>query len=275
MKSNKTKKKRLTVNFLQNCELRDILDKQNMMQRVASVGVGEKIWVVTSMLRRFSKTMNDNLIVTKNDLPEGVIGAREVLQRFRLEPTHDLFFKHTVDEIVQKDLPYYVFDGTVKLNEMLKRWKIMRRGFAVVKIENEYIPMSVRTLLGIGSQLDDRIKTSELDLNDIMFIDKKNTIDESLNMMLSNHIRRVVLKNSHSIVTDRSIIEKIIALDYLKNSKNFLNMMISTVKVDACPVFSEDVSVSKTCKLMNAMVLPCVIIKNKIFTPWDIIKLIL
>lgn len=268
------KKKRFTVKFLQDCELNDIMFCMPMDQKVASIDVNENLWVAISMLQRFSKTMNDNLVVIKDDLPKGLIGAKELIQKIRQAPTYDTLSRHIVGEIAKGILSYNIFDGTMNLIKLLKHWQTIRRGFAIIRVQNKFIPFSSRMLLCVGTLLEDKIKTSDLVTNKIITFDKKNTVGEIIDLMFDNKIRRLVLENSNSFISDRGIIEQIIALDYLKNTKNFLTMKSNVIKTDPCPIFTKDASISKVCKLMSTMIQPCAIIKDRMFTPWDLISII-
>lgn len=276
-KIRKSNKKRETVFYLpsqgkdlNDCTIEEILPHLLINSSMATIESKEKIWVATSMLSRFLTTFTNNLVTMESETPVGMLGSKEILQKFLKNPTHEFFSEHNVSEIMNRHL--YITSPETKVFDLLKTMNHNGRDFALVRTtRGEFSTISARRLLEVGILCNTSIRISDMPSKKIVTFHNEDRIEHIITSMLGNNTDILILENTPFFITSQTIFEKIDELNYLDDIEGFLDYQVRSLRMKSGLVVSDTTTVPDMCKIMLGMRHTFIMTQNNVLTPWDLV----
>ena len=259
-----------SISSISDYSLSDLLQDSLTSTPCVNVRKNAKVKVVTGMLVQYLETFTDSVVVRDDDVkPIGVIGGREIIQGVFKNPTTDFFEMKQVDEVTDSRLN--VVSHSITLKELISLWKSAGRAFALIDMgSDDYSVISVKKLLKIGIKNNVDFHISEIHKKKTVTFDKDATFGDIMKLMLENRTRKILLEGTNQFINDRIIIETIEKLNYLLDTKNFLDIPASIVSLEEAKVVKDDLSLSDILKTMYDMYHPLIIHEDRVISPWDI-----
>lgn len=255
---------------LKNCTLQDL---QPLLSKecLAQVDADEDLRCATSMFERMQNINNDNIIITKNEFPIGILNGKNVLKCI-FKSQMDFRFHSRTTEQCMSEVGTCVLDPELKFLDMLKIWKKNRVCFSIIHDEyDNFYALSPKTIIDLSHFLNPLIFTDVLQKKPIIFIDAEETIDTAYETMMNNETRRLIVRSSNKQLNDRNIIQKFNKL-IDSGIENFNNIKISEFELGSVLNYTSHVPIRILAKDMLTIETPCAIIDNNIITPWDLIS---
>lgn len=251
--------------------LADLLPKSLTSSPAVSIRTTDKVSETASLLPHHLETFTDSLVVTKNDLPVGIIGSIEILERVLKNPTSTFFEETTAGQIMTTD-KLVILNPNTTLSELLQRWVQTRRAFAFIPNQyHGYSVISARKLLEIGTSCKTDMTVSIISKKPMITFRKEDTVGNVIISMFENKTRKLILEGTSSFISDRIIIQKITReLNCLRNIDKFLEMKVSIFKLDNVKKVPSELKINEASKIMYDMQSPYLMIDNQVITPWDI-----
>lgn len=256
--------------LLSDCLLEDIFPHLIVNSSIVTIESQEKTLIATSMLTRFLESFTNHLVVMKNEVPVGVIGANEIMKSLLRNSTRGFFYS-TVEQHMNRNL--YFVDEKTKLCDMLREMKHNERDFAILKNHSlEFSTISARRLLEVGILCDTSMRVVDIPSRPIVTFSKDDSVEDIISSMLKNKIDVLILENTASFINPQIIFEKILEdSEHLQQIDNFLQMKTSVFKLRTIKIISENLTIPELCKIMLKMRHPFVMTRDKILTPYDMI----
>jgi hypothetical protein len=86
--------------------------------------------------------------------------------------------------------------------------------------------------------------------------------------------RKLLLENSNQFISDRIILGEISRiLKFEDKVENILDFPVGHTRLEYVPSVKEDLKLNELCSIINESDNPCVMYKDTIVTPWDLILL--
>jgi CBS domain-containing protein len=251
--------------------LADLLPKSLTSSPAVSIRTTDKVSETASLLPHHLETFTDSLVVTKNDLPVGIIGSIEILERVLKNPTSTFFEETTAGQIMTTD-KLVILNPNTTLSELLQRWVQTRRAFAFIPNQyHGYSVISARKLLEIGTSCKTDMTVSIISKKPMITFRKEDTVGNVIISMFENKTRKLILEGTSSFISDRINIQKITReLNCLRNIDKFLEMKVSIFKLDNVKKVPSELKINEASKIMYDMQSPYLMIDNQVITPWDI-----
>ena len=253
-----------------NQTLKELLPLSFETPPAVSISKDHKIWVATGMLIHYLESFTDSLVVIdEKDQPIGVLGGRELIENFLINPTSEFFDQINVEVIMNNNLVILSEKSTLK--DLLEKWNETRRAFSITPNKfGGYSAISGRKLLEIGVNCITDLTLSDFPKKNVVTFEKTNTIKEIINLMLKNNTRKLLLKDSNYFISDRLIIASIARdFNFLRKSTFLERKFEESFRLDEAVRISKDINLAELSKIMFLMPHPYVIYKEQVFTPWD------
>jgi len=236
---------------------------------------GTETWVATGMLVQQLEAFTDSVVVRENDKPVGIVGGKDIIVKLAKDPSSNLFYNTKVEDIMEEKFPIVSSNST--LEEVIQFWQQTRRAVAAIPNEfSDYSIISAKKFLHVGKRCKTDLTVSEIPEKPLLTFSQDQTIGDVLQDMLENNIRRLMLKDSKKFINDRIILQKITdELKCLKDVANFLAMPVTDFGLEDAVSASKDMTIPELSKTMLEMEHPCIIVEDRIITPWDVCLVLL
>lgn len=255
--------------------LGDLLPQTLTHSLCIKVDKGSEVWVVTGMLAQYLESATDSVIVRDGKELIGTIGGKEIMENILKNPSHDLFFRTKVEDIMEPN-PLQVTENT-KYKDLMRSWKERGRAYAIIPNEwGDYSAISAKKILEIGMRCKTNLSINSLPEKSIVTFKLDDTLGSIINSMFENKTRKILLENSNKYINDRIVIEAISEkMSYLKEINNFLNVPANIIALEEARVIFDNLKINEVSAMMQDMEHPYVIFKDRIVTPWDICNALL
>lgn len=254
---------------ISNLSLEELLPKTLTLHPCVSINKTDKVWSGSILLIHYLESFTDSLVVVDKTSPVGIVGGKDILEEIKKNPTSDLFFKKSIEQIMYpKIVPISKSDS---LSGLIYCWKENRRAFSIIPNElGNYSAISARGLLEIGMYCETSLRVSDLPQKETIYCKNDYSIGEVIDKMFQNNTRKLLLENSNKFISDRIILEKISRdLDHLKNCKNFLELPLSDFPLEKAKVI-ENQNLEKIYCIMFSSLNPYLIYGAQVISPWDL-----
>lgn len=252
--------------------LEELLPESLFSSPVVSIRTIDTVGDAASLLAHNIEYFTSTLVVTKDNLPVGMIGGADLLDAIIKNPK--LSDKTLVKEIMNHNLT--TITKQTKLSELLKIWIQTRRAFAIVPNQyGRYSAISARKLLEIGALCKTDMKISNIPKKKIITFSNDYTIRDIITSMFKNKTRKLILENTLLFISDRIITEKISREPkHLQNINDFLDTNVNTWKLESVKKVSKELKIPEACKIMYGMLHPYLITEDRVISPWDIVMIL-
>lgn len=250
--------------------LQELLPRSLLSSPSVSVEYDNKIWMASVLLIHYLESFTDSLVVTKNTLPIGVLGGKDIIENLIKNPTSEFFDAKIVQELMHKEI--HIVTKNTTLYDLLNSWKNSRRAFSIIKNSiGGYSSISARTILEIGIRCKTSMKLSDLPQKTPITFNENDSIGDIMQLMLKHGTRKLLLENTNYFISDRIIIEKISRdLDYLREKDDFLSTPAKLFNLSQAKIISNDLSLPKVYDIMFGLLHPHMIHNGQVLSPWDL-----
>ncbi len=254
---------------ISNLTLDDLLPNTLTSHPCVSIKKNEKVWSGSILLIHYLESFTDSLVVVDNESPIGIIGGKDILEEIKKNPTSELFFEKTIDQIMTTEIKQV--SSSDSLSSLINHWKKTRRAFSIIPNEiGNFSAISARGLMEIGMHCSTDLKASDLPQKDTIYFNNNSSIGEVIDMMFRYHTRKLLLKESNKFISDRIILEKISRdLDHLKNCNNFLDLPAKDFLLQEAHVIG-NMNLEKIYTIMFSSIHPYLIYQDQVISPWDL-----
>ena len=261
---------RLQKMTLDECTIEDILPHLLVNSSMATIGSREKVWVATSMLVRFLETFTNNLVVMEDGCPVGMIGGHELIDKLLINPANTLFSESTAHQVMNTNL--YVATPSTKIRDLLGKMRNGQRDFALIRNDDgEYSTISARRILEMGILCDTRMKVSQMPLKEILTFSREDNIGNMIEKMVHNNAEILVLEDTPKFVNHQIIFQKVVELNFLEKTNNFLELKGTSLNLQTGKIISDNTSLPEMCKTMLRMKYSFLMTSNNVLTPRDLV----
>ncbi|HSD04972.1 MAG TPA: CBS domain-containing protein [Nitrosopumilaceae archaeon] len=252
--------------------LEELLPHSLFSSPAVSIRTIDTVSDAASLLAHNLEYFTSTLVVTKDELPVGMIGGADLLDAIIKNPKFS--DKTPINEIINNNL--ITVTKQTRLDELLKTWLQTKRAFAIIPNQyHGYSAISARKLLEIGALCKTNMKISNIPKKKIITFSKDHTIREVIIAMFENKTRKLILENTLSFISDRIITEKIIKEPkHLQNINTFLDMNVNVCKLENVKTVSNDLEIPEACKIMHDMLHPYLMTGDQVVSPWDIVLIL-
>ncbi len=258
------------IQLISNKQLQELLPMSLTSTPGVSIQKNNQVWCGAAMLIHYLESFTDSLVVVDKNTPIGIIGGKEIIVGLAKEPSSKLFDDTSIEDILSQEISQISEDTT--LQTLIEKWKQAGRAFSV--IPNQYgglSAISARSILEIGIRCKTSMTISDIQKKNVVKFSPDDKIGTIIKLMLENKTRRLLLENSTKFISDRIIIEKIARdLDYLRKTDNFLDLPVSSFKLESAKVVEEDMPLPNVYDRMFGMLHPYIIYKDQVISPWDL-----
>ena len=248
--------------------LEELLPNSLFSSPAVSIRTTDTVGDAASLLAHHLEYFTSTLVVTKDDLPVGMIGGADMLDAI----LKNLSFsdKTLVGEIMNQNL--IVITKQTRLADLIKKWLQTRKAFAILPNQYQgYSAISAHKLLEIGIMCKTSMSVSNIPKKRVITFSRDDTIREIITSMFENKTRKLILENTSLFVSDRIITEKITKEPkHLQNIHEFLDMKIDISKLESAKMVSDDLGIPEACKIMYDMQHPYLMTTEQVISPWDI-----
>ncbi len=250
--------------------LRELLPLSLTSTPCISVQRQSRIDEAIGLLVPHLESMADSLVVTgdRNE-PIGIVGGKEIIERLLANPSKSLF-EDTVDKLMSTTITKVT--GTTTLRDTVQEWKKTGRAFSIIpNAIGGFSVISARKLLEVGKTSMTEMRISELPKKKVATFKVDSTVNEVMNAMIKNKIRKLLLENTNRFISDRIIIERIATdLNYLRNTTNFLSLPVIGFGLEYAKVITKDIMVNELASIMFGMEHPYAVFRDQVISPWDV-----
>lgn len=255
-----------------NYSLKELLSNSLFSSPAVSIRTVDTVSDAASLLAHNIEYFTSTLVVTKDDLPVGMLGGFDLLDA--IIKNSKLSDRTLVSEIMNNNL--VIITKQTKLSELLKTWLQTRRAFAIVPNQyNGYSAISARKLLEIGALCRTDMKVSNIPKKKIITFSKDYTIRDIITSMFENKTRKLILEDTSLFISDRIITEKITREPtHLHDISKFLDTNVTTCKLENAKKVSNNLTIPEACKIMYDMLHPYLMTEDQVISPWDIVMIL-
>lgn len=222
--------------------LGELLSKSLLSSPCVSIEPDNKVWMASVLLIHYLESFTDSLVITRDSSPIGVLGGRDIIENIISNPTQELFYNKTVQNITHEKI--HIVKEDILLHDLLGSWINSKRAFSIIKNSiGGYSAISARTILEIGIKCKTDLKISDLPKKTTITFNENDSIGDIMKLMLKHGTRKLLLENSNLFISDRIVLEKIARdLDYLRNENDFLSLPAKSFNLSQAKVVSSETS---------------------------------
>lgn len=244
--------------------------KKLAIRPIREINQNDEMWIAAGYLITSLNSFSDGLIVMDGKTPMGTFGGKAFLKKLVKNPTYS-FFKDTKTKEIISASPK-VFPITTLLSEIIEYWINTKIAFSIIDHNGVLFALSIRNILFLIAEMNLLQKLSELPKKKIITYNSNDSINDVINKMFENNVRRLQLEGTHQLLSDRTILENICTdMNYLKYSTNFLELKSNVLSTENPDIISKDISVSELAEKLKDTLHPFVIYDDSIVTPWDLL----
>lgn len=263
---------------LEKCTIGDVFPYSLNSVHVPTVSKNDTLDYVLPILVHNLDSFSDGVVITKDgkifSKPLGMIGGKDILENLMKNHTSDFFSKTAAFDIMYRDV--IIASEKTMFFDLLDEMTKARRAFAVLKSLHfdDHFSISARSFLEIGAELDSKITPSDIPSKEIITFSGDETVRDVITSMIDNKVRRLLLDDTNSLISDRHILEHLVHNpEFIKDIDKFLEMKSSFLQTGLIERFPEHIPIKTLCKVMYTMPFPCALCGGIMVTPWDIIQL--
>ena len=216
----------------------------------------------------------DGLVVTVDKKPVGRISSKQVLQNI-INSHNNGWLNKTASELMDRNMLSIEMNSS--LGAALKIFGESRFAFLPITEKGSLIAsLGIRDILPLI--VNTNIDTSARYVSSpTVYVAKGIDLKHTLDIMLMKGIRNVVIQDGTNtyLINDRKILEFLFSpkgRELIRIGKS----EIGSIKIDDLDLILvskmvDDITVTKSAKLLMDIRKPCVIFENSIVTPWDVV----
>lgn len=256
------------------CTLEEVFPYTLTITSAPIVDVNERLESFASILAFHLESFSDSIVVKENSKLTGFLAGYETLKGLQKNPTYSYFQNTTAGELQNQKLIIVNKDSLLK--DLADGMNEIKRAYAILYTDGtNYSVLSARKFLEIGANLTTDFTLADMPKKKLVTFSKDETVQDIITKMFDNQTRRLFLEGTNSFLTDRTILEKVVnELDMLKGVDNFLSMNAEIFRLMTAEKTILDLTIPTACRTIYNMVYPCLLTKDNIITPWDIVKFI-
>jgi len=202
----------------------------------------------------------------------GYFGSKQLLEFVMKNPTSSALKNNTVKNLPQKD-HFLVFSPSNTLRDIFNEWKKSEFAYSLIQDGDKLSSVSVLSILEFINLYDLPNEISEIPKKDVITYDNDDTVNIILDKMFQHHVRRLMLKDSTDVLSDRVIVDAICNdFDFLRKTPDFLSIKAKSFnlrKTNEISTNSKIVEVAHNMLKENHYV---AISNGQIITQWDIVS---
>ena len=257
-----------------DCLYDDVLPRSVKSSPISSLEGNDNVWIASSMLSRISQT-SENIVVIEKEFPIGIIGGREIIKGVRKNPTSNFFSKTISSKIMNRK--FYLDSRKVPLQKILEQMYHTNRMYAIIQNSKyDFSAVSVNEILEIGSMSQSEITAAEPTERKIVTCKRGDSVEDITKLLSEEQIEFLMLENESGIIDQSSLIEKITTdLNFLEDVNDFLELNASIFQFQTPKLIPEKLPFSEICKVMLKIKHPYVITTKRLWTPRDILEILM
>ncbi len=256
---------------MHECLYEDLLPYTVKPSPITTLSKEDDVWIASSMLSRVSE-FTDNVVIMDNEFPIGIISAREILKGILENPTAKYFTNTLASEVMNRK--FYLDTRKGRLVKLLDQMKKTKKTFAIIQNSRyDFSGISYREILEVGSM--SKIDFSSQGPRKIDLCNREDTVHDILESLVIKENDCMILEDESVIIDHRIILEKITSdLNFLNGVDDFLELNASIFRFEAPKLIPEKLSFPEICKVMLEMKNPYVMTTNRIWTPSDVLDVL-
>jgi len=256
---------------LKDKSLEELLPESISSTPAVSINSDDTLAEVAILLPHHLETFTDSLVVTKNDLPVGIVGGVEILDAILKNQTRGHLDKTKIVEVMNKNIT--IIDVKDKLADLADKWLQTRRAFAITPNKyHGYSAISARKILEIGTMHKIERKISTIPRKKIVTFNRKDNVEKIISSMFENHTRKLLLEGTNLFINDRIIIQKLVReFDCLRDSTDFMKTSSEIFSLEEAKKATDDITISSACIMMQEMQSPYLLTGQGVISPWDMV----